>query len=459
MSRLKKLALVGRPNVGKSALFNRICGKRIAIVDEAEGITRDRLYAEADFFNTPFEVIDTGGIDRHSKATFNEEVKRQAEIAIAEADTIIMVVDGRTGPTSLDDEVARILLSTQKPVCLAVNKIDHTSQEVLQHTFYRLGIQPIITVSAIQGLHIAELLEAAFHNIDMEPFESNESEMTKVALIGRPNVGKSSLMNYLLNEERCVVSPIPGTTRDSIDALVSFQDQVYTFIDTAGIRRKPKEHEAVDKFAALRTERAMERSNICLLMLDAREGITAQEKKIANSIEESGKGCVVLLNKWDLVKGFQMEHILRAIKEEAPFLGYCPLICISATSGRNVEKIFPAIDLVTEQMHRRIPTHQLNKFIGDALQKNHPSMIRGKRLRIYYMTQVQANPPHFVLFVNYPDLMEDSYKRYLYNQFREEYQFQGTPITMRLQGKRAKQIAEESISSVTEDDQTDPEGN
>lgn len=447
MNRLPKLAIVGRPNVGKSALFNRICKQKIAIVDEAEGITRDRLYAETEFFGTNFEVIDTGGINPRSEVAFNEEIKRQAEIAIEEADTIIQVVDGLVGMTDLDKEVAHILLKTKKPVCVAVNKIDNMSQIPFMHQFHSLGIKKMIPVSAAQGWQIAELLEAALEKFppDQEVFVSTPS--IKVAIVGRPNVGKSSLVNYLLDEERCIVSPIPGTTRDSVDISFMHEEQLYTLIDTAGIRRKKGEHEVVDKFAAIRTERAIERSDLCVLMLDAQTGITAQEKRIANTIEEAGKGCVILLNKWDLVKGFRMEHCLQGIEEEVPFLKHCPKIFTSAKLGRNIDKIFPEIIEVYENSRKRVTTHQLNKFIGLALQKNHPPMIMGKRLRIYYMAQVAVEPPKFILFVNHPSLMSETYKKYIYNQFREAYEFKGVPLLIFLKGKEKKEKQKTSKSS------------
>lgn len=433
---LLKLAIVGRPNVGKSALFNRICKEKIAIVDEAEGVTRDRLYAKGELFGFPFEVIDTGGINPRSKAAFNEEIKRQAEIAIEEADVIVQVVDATVGLTDLDKEVARILLRTTKPVCLAVNKIDNLGQVPLMHQFHSLGISRMVPVSAAQGWQIAELLETAIGDKAKEKSEEEEKEAgLKVAIVGRPNVGKSSLVNYILDEERCIVSPLPGTTRDSVDIAVMHEGERYILIDTAGIRRKQSEKEVVDKFAAIRTERAIERADLCLLLLDVQEGMTTQDKKIASRIEESGKGCVIVFNKWDLVKGVRMEHALKGIEEEVPFLKHCPKLFISALSGRNVEKIFPVIDDVYQNLQKRVTTHQLNKVIGLAMQKNHPPMIQGKRLRIYYMAQVAVFPPTFVLFVNYPNLMLESYQKYLYNQFREVYAFTGAPIRIFLKGK------------------------
>lgn len=436
MSNLPKLAIVGRPNVGKSALFNRICNKRIAIVDDAEGITRDRLYAKSEFFGSFFEVIDTGGINARSQALFNEEIKRQAEIAIEEADFIIMVVDATVGLTDLDADIALVLQRTNKPLVLAVNKVDDISQQYLIHEFHSLGIEKIVPVSAVQGSNIAELLESAFegHSLTKEP--APDDGRISICIVGRPNVGKSSLVNYLLDENRCVVSPVPGTTRDSIDIPFSFGGVEYTMIDTAGIRRKQAEHEVVDKFAAIRTERAIERSDICILMLDAQEGMTAQEKKIANMIEEAGKGCLLLFNKWDLVKGFRMEHCLKEVVDQVPFLDHCPKLFISAKTGRNVEKIFDSLKEIRSESLKRIGTHQLNKFIELAMQRNHPPMLKGKRLRIYYMAQVAVQPPKFILFVNSPHLMAETYKKYLYNQFREAYGFTGVPLLIHLKGKQ-----------------------
>jgi GTP-binding protein len=449
MTHMPKLAIVGRPNVGKSALFNRICNERIAIVDEAEGITRDRLYAEGELFGFRFQVIDTGGIDARSKEVFNEEIKRQAEIAIEEADAIIQVVDAQIGMTELDKEVAEILLKTKKPVCLAVNKIDDISQEHLLHHFYSTGISPVISVSAIHGWHLAELLEAALGTL-IEKKSATEEEATedpnliKVAVVGRPNVGKSSLVNYLLEDERCIVSPIAGTTRDSVDVSFVHEDQNYTLIDTAGIRRKKSEHEVVDKFAFIRTKRAVERAQICLLMLDAQEGLTAQDKKIANMIEESGKCCIILFNKWDLISNIQMEHYLKTIELDVPFLKYCPKLFISAKTGRNVETIFSTVQHVYQQSQMRITTHQLNKFLELAMQRNHPPMLQGKRLRVYYMAQVSIAPPKFIFFVNNPLLMTETYKKYLYNQFREVYQFSGVPLLFHLKGKQKRDKPEPS---------------
>jgi GTP-binding protein len=448
-----KIAIVGRPNVGKSSLFNRLCKKRIAIVDEAEGITRDRLYTDTDFLGQPLQLIDTGGIDPKSKIPFQEEIRRQAEIAIVEADAIIMVVDGLAGVTPLDQEVAKILLRTGKQVAIAVNKIDDWDKFPLVSEFYQLGFEHVIGVSASQGIHMAELLEAALLGISCEGEIEESLEGIKVAIVGRPNVGKSTLLNAIFGEERCVVSPIAGTTRDSVDVPATIDGQAYTFIDTAGIRKKQAEHEVVDKFAAIRTKRAIERADICLFVIDAQEGLTAHEKRIAREIGSQGKGCILLLNKWDLVHGYRMEHCLKALQEEAEFMRFCPTIFTSAISGRNLEKIFTAIDQVYSECKRRITTGQLNKFVEQTLQKYHPPMIQGRRLRIYYLAQVDIEPPRFVLFVNKPELMTETYKQYMINQFREHYGFHGAPLQIFLKGKASSdERTAAAISSSNDED-------
>jgi len=436
LKKIPKLAIVGRPNVGKSALFNRLCKKRISIVDEAEGITRDRLYAKADFFGRPFELIDTGGMDLKSDVPFNEAIFRQAEIAIEEADVLVLVVDGQVGRTHLDEQVARILKRVDKPITVAVNKVDNLDQLDRIHDFYSLGISHMEGVSAVHGLRVAELLETAFRDTIWEEEVEIDDGALKVAIVGRPNVGKSTLVNHLLDEDRCLVSPIAGTTRDSVDIDIEVEGKNYRLIDTAGIRRKGAEHEVVDKFAAIRTERALERCDLCLLIIDATEGLTTQEKRIASEIESLGKGCILLFNKWDLIKGFRMEHCLKAIRDEIPFLGHCPALFISAKTGRNLEKIYDQINEVAAQACHRIGTGELNRFVERAMQSYHPPMLRGKRLRVYYIAQVGIEPPHFALFVNRTDLMVETYKKYLINTFRKTFAFTGVPITFSLRGKK-----------------------
>lgn len=436
MNTLPKLAIVGRPNVGKSALFNRICRQRKAIVDEAEGITRDRLYGTSELFGFPFEVIDTGGITFDDTQDFNALIRQQAEIAIEEADAIILVVDGQVGITELDEVVAKLLLKKGKNICLAVNKIDTEEHDYFMHNFYQLGIKNMVGISAVQGRNIAELLEAAWVNFDKEEKKYQKEESIQVAIVGRPNVGKSTLLNHLLDEDRSIVSPLAGTTRDSIDVPIEKDGQKFVFIDTAGIRRKKSENEVVDKFAFIRTERSIKQSHVCLFIVDATEGLSTQDKRILTTIEEEGKSCILLINKWDLVKGYQMEHCLQALKQDAPFLKDCPQLFISASSGRNLEKIYPMITSLFEEYNKRVSTGQLNKFLERTMQLNHPPMINGKRLRVYFMTQAQTAPPTFVMFINYKNLVCRSYMRYLLNQFRKEFGFAGVPFKINLRQKK-----------------------
>ncbi|MCH1429377.1 MAG: ribosome biogenesis GTPase Der [Chlamydiales bacterium] len=438
MNTLPKLAIVGRPNVGKSALFNRICRQRKAIVDEAEGITRDRLYGTSELFGFPFEVIDTGGITFDDTQDFNALIRQQAEIAIEEADAIILVVDGQVGITELDEVVSKLLLKKGKNICLAVNKIDTEEHDYFMHNFYQLGIKNMVGISAVQGRNIAELLEAAWVNFDKEEKKHQKEESIQVAIVGRPNVGKSTLLNHLLDEDRSIVSPLAGTTRDSIDVPIEKDGQKFVFIDTAGIRRKKSENEVVDKFAFIRTERSIKQSHVCLFIVDATEGLSTQDKRILTTIEEEGKSCILLINKWDLVKGYQMEHCLQALKQDAPFLKDCPQLFISASSGRNLEKIYPMITSLFEEYNKRISTGQLNKFLERTMQLNHPPMIKGKRLRVYFMTQAQTAPPTFVMFINYKNLVCRSYMRYLLNQFRKEFGFAGVPFKINLRQKKVQ---------------------
>lgn len=432
-----KIALVGRPNVGKSSLFNRIAKRRMAIVDELEGVTRDRLYSDAELFGRPFKIIDTGGIDSEEKIPFWKEVKDQALLAIEEADALIMVVDAQVGITQLDQTLARFLLGQGKPIILAINKIDSQAHKDLIHDFYGLGISEMIGVSAVQGDQIAELIELALEHAGEGNSTEEEEKAISVAILGRPNVGKSTFLNHLLHEERSIVSPIAGTTRDSIDALVEWGGKRYRLIDTAGLRRKSKEPEVVDKFSRIRTERAIERADICLFMLDSEEGITSQEKKILKDIEERGKGLILFFNKWDLIKGFRQEHCIQQAERDLPFLEHCPLIFGSAMKGQGIKKVFDKIDQVYASLTMRITTGRLNKFLERAMQLNHPPMIKGKRLRIYYMTQISTLPPRFVLFINYKDRVLGSYLRYLMNQFRDTYGFEGVPLQFVLKERKS----------------------
>lgn len=434
MGKVYTIALVGRPNVGKSALFNRITGKRKAIVEDIEGVTRDRLYETVDVFGHTIRFVDTGGIDNANTIAFCKEIRIQTEVAIAESDALIFVVDGTTGVTVADEEVAKKLIRQDKPVFVAVNKVDSDNQAGIGSEFYALGFSNVFPLSAIHGVGVADLLEAVMPK-DMEEEEEEAESLPKVAVIGRPNVGKSTLMNHLLNENRCVVSDIPGTTRDAIDVEIGG----CIFIDTAGIRKKKSEKETVDKYAAIRSEDAIERCDLCVLILDAREGLTAHEKLVLTMIEDKGKGCIIFLNKWDVVQeDMRMEHAEMALREVHSFITHMPIIVGSAKTGRNIDKLFPYIFEVYENMTKRVTTGQLNSFIEKAVQLNHPPAIQGKRLRIYYLTQASVNPPHFVLFVNDKDLFVESYRRYLINQFRSEYHYTGCPIRFRVKDKNKK---------------------
>lgn len=430
MGTLYKVAIVGRPNVGKSALFNRIAGKRRAIVEDFEGVTRDRLVERVEAFGKVFSLIDTGGIDSTSSIEFSEEIRQQTLMAIEEADALIFVVDGMTQVTLQDEEVAKMLFKTDKPVHLAVNKVDTQVSENRAGEFYSLGFEMPYFVSAIHGRGVADLLEGVIAHIGDD--EDEVAEQPRVAIVGRPNVGKSTLLNYLIDEERCLVSDIPGTTRDTIDIDMGG----CTFIDTAGIRKKKAEKESVEKFASVRTMNAIEKCDVCVVMIDVKEGLTSHEKSIIAEIQEQGKGCILFVNKWDEVKDVRMEHVHESIMARNHFLSKVPIIVGTAKYGRNVEKLFPYIFEVFENLNKRISTGQLNTFLEVAIQRNHPPMIKGKRLRIYYLTQATTNPPTFVLFVNYPELLTESYRRYLLNAFRDTYHFTGCPIRFKVKKKR-----------------------
>lgn len=433
------IAIVGRPNVGKSALFNAIVGKKLSIVDEAEGVTRDRLYGTSDFFGRPISLIDTGGM-LAADDPLAADITRQAEVAIEEADALIFVVDSKVGPIAQDYEVAKILRRSKKPIVLAINKVDGNrkwDQELAD--FSSLGIGQMQPISCTQKLYIAELLERLLRQIPPEE-EPQKVDLfgakLSVAFIGRTNVGKSSLLNCIAKEERALVSPLAGTTRDTIDSLYTTETgKSYLLIDTAGIRRRHKEKDVVEKFALIRTERAIERADLCVLIIDCQEGLTAEEKRIARDIEAAQKPCILLLNKWDLAEGFRMEHALKALENEPSYLAHCPKLIISAKTGRNVEKIFPLIDQVFQANSTRISTHTLNKALSSWMQAYHPPMVGTKRLRIYYMSQIAATPPTFVLFVNGKTLFGKGYERYIINQIRETFSLQGCPIKLLIRGK------------------------
>ncbi len=433
MKKMFTIAIVGRPNVGKSALFNRVIGKRKAIVEDVVGVTRDRIYDTGEVFGKEVRFIDTGGIAFRENIPFREEIKRQTLRGIKEAHALIFVVDGTMPVTMEDEEIANILLKSDKPVYLAINKMDNEERERDLTSYYSLGCKDLFPISAIHGRGVAEILEAAvttWHEGSLE----EPPAVPKIAILGRPNVGKSTLMNYLLKEERCVVSPIAGTTRDAID--VEFEN--FILIDTAGIRKKKGEKETVDKFAAIRTNEVIERSDICLVMIDAQEGITSYEKGFLQKIIECGKGCILFLNKWDLVKDVRMEHVILDIKRKSPFLQHFPILIGSVLGGRNIPKLLPIFQQVWENLQGRIGTGALNSFLEKKMQENHPPMIEGRRLRIYYLTQYKVKPPSFALFVNESTLLPEFYRKYLMNQFRKEYPLSGCPIHFKVKEKKKR---------------------
>lgn len=424
------VAVVGRPNVGKSTLFNRIAGKRISIVEDKPGVTRDRIYTEVDWAGHYFTLIDTGGIEPDSNEIIPAQMRRQAEMAIETADVIIFMVDGREGLTASDRDVSDILRKSKKPIVLAVNKVDTKERSEHYYEFFELGIGDPIEISSSSGLGIGDLLDEVVKNfIDIvtDPYDEDE---IKVAVIGKPNVGKSSIINRILGEERVIVSDIAGTTRDAIDTPFTDGEDRYVFIDTAGLRRKSKIKENIERYSALRSVAAIERADVCILVIDATEGVTEQDKKIAGFSHENGKGLIIIVNKWDLVEKdtHTMNRFIKDIRNELAFLDYAPILFVSAITGQRMNKVLDKIKFVSNQRAMRVPTGSLNEVIGEAVLLNQPPSDKGKRLKIYYCTQASVKPPTFVLFINNKELMHFSYQRYLENKIRENFGFEGTPI-------------------------------
>ncbi|MEL7564332.1 MAG: ribosome biogenesis GTPase Der [Dehalobacterium sp.] len=435
------VAIVGRPNVGKSTLFNRFTGSRIAIVEDIPGVTRDRLYRDAEWLNREFTVVDTGGIEFYGKGGIIEtKVKKQAQLAIEEADVILFVVDGKSGITPDDEAVAQLLRRSSKPVILVVNKIENYDRPDSVYEFFNLGLGDPIPISAAHGMNTGDLLDAMISKFPLEEEEDLPPETIKIAVIGRPNVGKSSLANKILGEERLIVSDIAGTTRDAIDSLLEQDGKHYVIIDTAGMRRKAKVNEPTERYSVLRSLRAIDRSDIVLMLIDGVDGVTEQDKKIAGYAHEAGKGMILIVNKWDLVvkDDKTMNQYDKKVREEMGFLHYAPILYISALSGQRVNKVLEIVDFVAEQQNLRIPTARLNEVVDEALAVTPPPTDKGKRLKIFYVTQIGVKPPKFVLFVNEPELMHFSYQRYLENQFRKNFGFEGTAIWLMIR-KREKE--------------------
>ena len=425
------VAIVGRPNVGKSTIFNRIVGERISIVEDVAGVTRDRIYSSADWLAHDFNLIDTGGIEI-GDAPFLEQIRLQAEIAIEEADVIIFLTNGREGVTDADEHVAKILFKTKKPVILAVNKVDNPEMREMIYDFYSLGCGDPYPISGSHGLGLGDLLDAVAANFPDIGEEEIEDDVIRFSLIGRPNVGKSSLVNALLGEERVIVSEIAGTTRDAIDTPYVHQGQKYKIIDTAGMRKKGKIYESTEKYSQLRALKAIDRSDVVLIVLNGEEGIREQDKRIAGYAEDAGKGVMFVVNKWDaIVKDNKtMNKFIDDIRSNFLFLDYAPIAFVSAKTKQRVNTLFDQIRLVSENHALRIQSSVLNEVVEDAVARNPAPSDKGKRLRIYYATQVAVKPPTFVVFVNEPEIMHFSYERFLQNRLRESFGFEGTPIRL-----------------------------
>ncbi|MDD6569254.1 ribosome biogenesis GTPase Der [Acidaminococcus timonensis] len=433
------VAIVGRPNVGKSTLFNIFADSRISIVEDTPGVTRDRLYAEAEWLDRKFTMVDTGGIEMQNTDSIAVSIREQAEIAIREADVILFVCDARTGITTDDMEVAKLLRQSKKPVILAVNKADTPKQEAEAYEFYNLGIGEPYLISASNKLNLGDLLDAIVEKFPKENDDDDDDEdVIKVAIIGRPNVGKSSIFNDIIGQTRSIVSDVAGTTRDAIDVPVEKDGQTYLFIDTAGMRRKGKIDEPIEKYSIIRTLRAVDRSDVVLLVLNAVEGITDQDKKIAGYAHEAGKGIVIVVNKWDLYPNktvMSTEEFTKKIRNELIFMPYANVVYVSALTQQRISRLPEMIKDAAEANSMRVATSVLNQVIIDAVAMNQPPMEKGKRLKILYTTQVKVKPPTFVIFCNEPEIMHFSYQRYLENQLREAFGFKGTPINIIVRGK------------------------
>ncbi|WP_010252318.1 ribosome biogenesis GTPase Der [Acetivibrio cellulolyticus] len=432
------VAIVGRPNVGKSTFFNYLAGRRISIVEDTPGVTRDRIYTEVEWRNRKFTLIDTGGIEPYSEDKIMQQMKSQAEIAIETANVIVFMVDRKDGLTASDNEVATLLRKSKKPVILVVNKVDRVGELPAEvYEFYNLGIGDLMTVSSIHGLGMGDLLDEIYKYFPDETEEEYDEEVIKVAVIGKPNAGKSSLINKVLGEDRVIVSDIPGTTRDAIDTYVENEEGKFVFIDTAGIRRQSKINENIERYSTIRSWTAIERADVCLIMIDAEEGVTEQDTKIAGYAHEQGKASIVVVNKWDLVEKNTgtLEEYRKTVLEKLGFMLYAPVMFISAKSGQRVNKVFELTKFVANQSALRVSTGVLNDLLNEATAMVQPPSDKGKRLKIYYMTQASVKPPTFVLFINSIELMHYSYERYLENQLRKSFGFEGTPIRFMLREK------------------------
>ena len=432
------IAIVGRPNVGKSMLFNKLIGKRLSIVEDTPGVTRDRIYGESEWAGRKFRLVDTGGIEPNPDTQILAFMREQAQIAIDNADVIIFVTDIKTGLTASDQEVAGMLQRSRKPIVLAVNKMDSTGTiDPDFYEFYNLGLGDPVAISAVHGHGTGDLLDACFQYLPPDDGVEEDSDVVQVAIIGKPNVGKSSLTNKILGEQRVIVSNVAGTTRDAIDSYFENSCGKYNFIDTAGMRKKSKVDDTIEKYSVLRATMAIERSDVCLILIDAQDGVTEQDTKVAGLAHDAGKACIIVVNKWDLIEkdGKTMDRMREDIRRDLSYMPYAPILFISALTGQRVNRLFELINYVNDQAAVRITTGMLNSVLADAQTRVQPPTDKGRRLKIYYMTQVGVKPPHFVIFCNDKKLFHFSYQRYLENQIRSVFGLEGTPIHITIRQK------------------------
>ena len=436
------VAIVGRPNVGKSMLFNKLIGKRVSIVEDTPGVTRDRIYGETDWNGRKFTLIDTGGIEPRTDSEILSFMREQAEIAVSHADVIVFLTDIKTGLTASDQEVASMLLRSGKPIVLAVNKMDSVGAvDPDYYEFYNLGLGDPIAVSAVHGHGTGDLLDECVKYFPPEGEEEEDDDRIQVAIIGKPNVGKSSLTNKILGQQRTIVSDVAGTTRDAIDSYFENETGKYVFIDTAGMRKKAKVDEAIERYSVLRAQMAIERSDVCLILIDATEGVTEQDTKVAGLAHEAGKACIIVVNKWDLVEkdGKTMDRMREDVRRDLSYMAYAPILFISAATGQRVDRLFELIQYVNNQASTRITTGMLNSVLADAQTRVQPPTDKGRRLKIYYMTQVGIKPPHFVIFCNDARLFHFSYQRYIEHCIRNTFGLEGTPIKITIRQKGDKE--------------------
>ena len=436
------IAIVGRPNVGKSALFNKLIGQRLSIVEDTPGVTRDRIYGESDWNGRKFTLIDTGGIEPRTDSEILTFMREQAEIAISHADVIVFLTDIKTGLTASDQEVAGMLQRSGKPIVLAVNKMDATGTVNPDfYEFYNLGLGDPVAVSAVHGHGTGDLLDECVKYFPPEGEDEEDDDRIQVAIIGKPNVGKSSLTNKILGQQRTIVSSVAGTTRDAIDSYFENETGKYVFIDTAGMRKKSRVDEAIERYSVLRAQMAIERADVCLILIDAQEGVTEQDTKVAGMAHEAGKASIIVVNKWDLIEkdGKTMDKMREDIRRDLGYMTYAPVLFISAMTGQRVERLFELIQYVNNQAATRITTGMLNSVLADAQTRVQPPTDKGRRLKIYYMTQAGIKPPHFICFCNDARLFHFSYQRYLENQIRSVFGLEGTPIRMTIRQKGDKE--------------------